>query len=308
MRSGMFTSVNGDRKYTSQFFAEYFASFIGNGVFPNPSTNTQVIADGGMSVIVQEGKAWIDGYILYVDNPQTLTLDTGDNLLPRIDKVVIRLDKINREVVLAVKKGTPATNPVAPSLQRDGDMHELGIANIYIDKLASTINQRDITDLRLNSDQCGIVKGTIEEIDTTTLFNQYQNWIAQKKAEYDADLINYTNAKQAEFENWVNGKEQDYDSYVSNKQGDYETWVDAKELDYNTFTNDKKGEWDNWYNLTTDQLYQEFNTWFQGIKDILDGDAVGNILNRIDEIPLILSGITEPENIRTGDYWFREVN
>ena len=121
MRSGMFTSVNGDRKYTSTFFAEYFASFIGNGIFPNPSTNTQVVADGGMGVSVQQGKAWIDGYILYVDNPQSLALDTGDSLLPRIDKIVIRLDKINREIVLAVKKGTPATNPTAPNLQRDGD-------------------------------------------------------------------------------------------------------------------------------------------------------------------------------------------
>ena len=286
MRSGMFTSVNGDRKYTSTFFAEYFASFIGNGIFPNPSTNMQVIADGGMSVTVQEGKAWIDGYILYVDNPQTLTLDTGDNLLPRIDKAVIRLDKINREIVLAVKKGTPATNPVAPSLQRDGDMHELGIANIYIDKLASTINQSNITDLRLNSSQCGIVKGTIEEIDTTTLFNQYQNWIAQKKAEYDADLINYTNAKQGEFDDWVNAKEQDYDSYVSNKQG----------------------EWDNWYDLTTVQLQQEFMAWFAIVQDILDENTAGNLLNMINDIPKIFAGTTEPNEIRTGDYWFREVN
>ena len=182
MRSGMFTSVNGDRKYTSTFFAEYFASFIGNGVFPNPSTNTQVLAGSGMNVSVQEGKAWIDGYILYVDNPQSLTLDTGDNLLPRIDKIVIRLDKINREIILAIKKGTPATNPTAPNLQRDGDMHELGIANIRVDRGASAITQSNITDLRLNSNECGIVSGTVEQVDPTTLFNQYQNWIAQKKS------------------------------------------------------------------------------------------------------------------------------
>ena len=286
MRSGMFTSVNGDRKYTSQFFAEYFASFIGNGVFPNPSTGIQVLADSGLSLTVREGKAWIDGYILYVDNPQSLTLDTGDNLLPRIDKIVIRLDKINREIVLAVKKGTPATNPVAPSLQRDGDMHELGIANVRVDKAASVINQRDITDLRLNSSQCGIVKGTIEEIDTTTLFNQYQNWITQKKAEYDADLINYTNTKQSEFEGWVDNKEQDYNTYVSNKQG----------------------EWDSWYDTTTTQLQADFMAWFNMLEDVLDENTAGNLLNMINDIPKIFSGTIEPSEIRTGDYWFREVN
>lgn len=264
MRSGMFTSVNGDRKYTSTFFAEYFASFIGNGVFPNPSTNTQVIADGGMSVIVQEGKAWIDGYILYVDNPQSLTLDTGDNLLPRIDKIVIRLDKINREIVLAVKKGTPATNPTAPSLQRDEDMHELGIATVYVAKGASAITQSNITDLRLNSNECGIVRGTVEEIDTTTLFNQYQSWIAQKKVEYDADLINYANTKQS--------------------------------------------EWDSWYDTTTTQLESDFMAWFNMLEDVLDENTAGNLLNMINAIPKIYSGATEPSEIATGDYWFREVN
>lgn len=286
MRSGMFTSVNGDRKYTSTFFAEYFASFIGNGIFPNPSTNTQVVADGGMGVTVQEGKAWIDGYILYVDNPQSLTLDTGDNLLPRIDKIVIRLDKINREIILAVKKGTPATNPMAPNLQRDGDMHELGIANIRVDRGASVINQSNITDLRLNSNECGIVKGTIEEIDTTTLFNQYQNWIENKKIEFNQDLINYTNVKQGEFENWV----------------------DDKELGYNTFTNDKKGEWDNWYDTTTVQLQQDFMAWVSMLEDVLDENAAGNLLNLINDIPKIYAGTAEPTEITTGDYWFREVN
>jgi hypothetical protein len=264
MRSGMFTSVNGDRKYTSTFFAEYFASFIGNGIFPNPSTNTQVVADGGMGVTVQQGKAWIDGYILYVDNPQSLTLDTGDSLLPRIDKIVIRLDKINREIVLAVKKGTPATNPTAPNLQRDGDMHELGIANIRVDKATSVINQSDITDLRLNSNECGIVRGTVEEIDTTTLFNQYQSWIAQKKAEYDADLINYANTKQS--------------------------------------------EWDSWYDTTTTQLEADFMAWINMLEDVLDESAAGNLLNMINDIPKIYAGATEPSEITTGDYWFREVN
>ena len=286
MRSGMFTSVNGDRKYTSTFFAEYFASFIGNGIFPNPSTNTQVLSSSGMGVTVQEGKAWIDGYILYVDNPQSLTLDTGDNLLPRIDKVVIRLDKINREIVLAVKKGTPATNPVAPSLQRDGDMHELGIANIYVAKGASTISQRDITDLRLNSNECGIVKGTIEEIDTTTLFNQYQNWIENKKIEFNQDLINYTNVKQGEFEGWV----------------------DDKELDYNTYVSVKQSEWDSWYNTTTTQLQADFMAWVNMLEDILDENTAGNLLNMITNIPKIFSGATESTEITTGDYWFREVN
>ena len=66
-----------------------------------------------------------------------------------------------------------------------------------------------------------IVKGTIEEIDTT-LFNQYQNWIAQKKAEYDTDLINYTEDKKGEWDNW-------YDTTTVQLQQDFMAWVNMLE-------------------------------------------------------------------------------
>lgn len=263
LRSGPFTSVNGDRGYKNSFFTDYFASFIGNGVFPNPSTNLQVLESNGLTLTIKKGRAWIKGRIHLGDEDVNLTLDTGDNLLNRIDKIVLRIDSINRTITKEIKKGTPATNPIAPNLQRDNDMHELGLANVFVRVGVTNINQSDITDLRFNNSECGIVKGTIQEIDTTTLFNQYQSWINQKKAEYDEDLISYIG--------------------------------------------DKKQEWDNWFNVTSTQLEGEFNTWFQGIKEILDSDAVGNILNKIDEIPLVLSGESEPLNIRTGDNWLREV-
>ena len=72
MRSGFFNSnITGcddlgnpiyDRAEEASFFAEYFADFIGNGVYPNPSTGMQVVATGGMSVQVQTGSCFIKGY------------------------------------------------------------------------------------------------------------------------------------------------------------------------------------------------------------------------------------------------------
>lgn len=264
LRSGPFTSVNGDRGYKNSFFTDLFATFYKDGVFAVPSNTLQVMADTELNLTVKKGRAFIDGHIHFGDEDIVLALDPGDSLLSRIDKIVLRLDTINRTITKEVKKGTPATNPQAPILQRDMDIYELGLANIVVGKAVTGITQSNITDLRLNKAECGIVKGTIDEIDTTTLFNQYQTWITEKKSEYDSDLINYTD--------------------------------------------DKKIEWDNWFNTTSTQLESEFNTWFQGIKDILDGDAVGNILNKIDAIPLVLSGKTEPPNLRIGDIWLKEVD
>ena len=61
-KSSFFNSVSGDRRYKAEEWAAYFASFIGNGVFPLPSFGLQVVADSGMNVVLHPGKAWINGY------------------------------------------------------------------------------------------------------------------------------------------------------------------------------------------------------------------------------------------------------
>jgi len=190
IRSGFFNSVNGDRKYDARRFAEYFASFIGNGIFPNPSTNLQVVAQTipDMTVIVRPGKAWINGYILINDDDYILQLEPADGVLNRIDRVVARYDTADREIRLEVKKGTFASSPVAPALQRDVDAYELALADIYVAAGVVSITQANITDLRLNTELCGIVHGTVEQVDTTTLFDQYLSWYQQTTTQLETDF------------------------------------------------------------------------------------------------------------------------
>lgn len=189
--SGFFNSVNGDRKYDAKRFAEYFNSFIGNGVFPNPSTNLQVIANDDMTVTVKEGKAWINGYVLVNDDDYILNIDIADGVLDRIDRVVLRYDVVDREIRVEVKKGIFASGPVAPILQRDADAYELGIADVYIGKGVISINQGNITDLRQSSEYCGIVHGTVDQVDVTTLYNQYTQGFELKKAEFEQEFLTW---------------------------------------------------------------------------------------------------------------------
>jgi len=104
IRSGFFNSINGDRKYDAKRFAEYFASFISNGVFPTPSNGLQVIANNDMTVTVKPGNAWIDGYFLVNNDDYILSLDPADGVLNRIDRVVVRYDVAGREMRIEVKK------------------------------------------------------------------------------------------------------------------------------------------------------------------------------------------------------------
>ncbi|VHU68877.1 phage structural protein [Clostridioides difficile] len=242
-KSFVFNSINGDRRYKAEDFREYFASFIGNGVFPNPSTNLQVVDNNNMTITVKKGKGWINGAIYINTDDLVINIDAADGILNRIDRVVLRFDTLNRNIKLAIKKGTFNSSPAATELQRDADAYELGLADIYIKAGAISITQSSITDLRLDKNLCGIVKGTVEEIDTTTLLAQLNAWKDEEISNFNA---------------WRENQE--------NKQED-------------------------WYNTTTTNFVSEFNTWFESIKDILDGDAAGNLLNEINKVKEDLASI-----------------
>lgn len=260
IRSGFFNSVGGDRKYNAARYAEYFNSFVGNGVFPNPSTGLQVLANGDMTVTVKAGRAWINGYIIVNDDDYILTLDVADGVLKRIDRIVARYDIEGRGITLVVKKGSFASSPVAPALQRDADAYELGLADVYIANGAVSITQSNVTDLRLNATYCGVVTGLITQVDATTLFNQYQAWIAEKKTQYNTDMTTWTATKQQEFVDWANEQQQDYEDWYDLTTTTEQAEIDAMEAAF-------AADW---------------NDWFATVQGQLSGDIAGHLLTNIE--------------------------
>lgn len=211
-KSSFFTSLNGDRRYKASDFAEYFKTFIGNGVFPNPSTNLQVIANGDMTLTLSPGYAWLNGYMYSNTDDLVLTIDHADSALKRIDRVVIRCDYVNREIRSYVKKGIFSQNPSAPVLTRDTDAYELCIAEIQIDKGVVAIQPSKIIDTRLNTEICGIVTQTINEIDTTTLYNQLQSHIQEKSL----DMSTWITEAKEYFSNWLRDTQNEYNNEFNN--------------------------------------------------------------------------------------------
>ena len=200
-KSSFFDSIEDDRLYNSADFAEFFNSFITNGVFPNPSTNLQVLSNDDMTVTVKAGKAWINGYVYINDSDLILPIEVADGVLNRIDRIVVQFNTVGRAINAVVKKGTFASSPVAPALVRDADFYELGIADIYIVNGATSIVQGDITDLRMNTTYCGWVNSLIQA-DTTAIFDQYQAWFTTQSDDYNADMIANEAQFQSDFETW----------------------------------------------------------------------------------------------------------
>lgn len=178
-KSSFFNSVNRDRLYKAEDWAGYFASFIGNGFFADSIGALQVVHSGGMTVKIQKGRAFINGYFYEnTDYPESLllALPMAHASLKRIDRVVIRWDRSLRSICAAVRSSEPSAQPIPPQLRRDMDIYELAIADITVNAGATAINGYDISDLRLNTQLCGAVKGVVEQIDTTTFWNQLQSW------------------------------------------------------------------------------------------------------------------------------------
>ena len=164
-----------DRDFSAEDFASYFASFIGTGVYANPVSNLQVTAAGNMALVVAMGKAWINGYCYENTEGMSVVLDLADGTLKRIDRIVVRLDLVARNVTLQVLKGVKSGTPQAPVLVRNNQTYDISLATILIKNGTSQLLPADITDTRFDSTVCGVVTGVVDQIDTTGLFSQYNN-------------------------------------------------------------------------------------------------------------------------------------
>lgn len=197
-KSGFFDAhkVSGewDRTYISEDFARYFSAFVGNGVFAHKSDELQVIQSSplGMSVTVASGMSWLDGYFYYNDSELPLPIDNADGSLNRIDTIVCRWSAVDRSIRTVVKKGVAAVSPQAPTPQWNSDVRELQLASIRVNAGIVAISQDLITDTRPNTTVCGWVTGLIDQVDTSTLFKQwdaaYEKALNETKAEADVML------------------------------------------------------------------------------------------------------------------------
>lgn len=294
-----FNAIDHDRVYKAEDWAWYFATFIANGVFPKPSDGLQVIAYSGMEIKVNAGYAFINGYAFRNPVSQTITLETAEGAQNRIDRIVVRWDLTQRDIYLAVLKGTPSAKPQATAVTRTTEIWELALADIYVGKGVTSIRTANITDQRFNSSVCGIVTGTVEEIDASVLtkqftdfFNTYSQAVLDEFSVYKQDMEKYLKD--------IAGVYQEYISKTENLFAQYESQFNER---YTEFGNTL----DNWdeellkaytefmakINLFQSEAETEFNTWFENIKDKLGEDIAGSLQLQIEELAATIDGLRQ---------------
>ena len=152
-----------------------------------------------MAVTVSDGIGWLSnekgsGIVWWVDEEARngsklqLSVDIADAYLPRIDRVVVSWQTTNYVALpdVVILKGTPASNPVAPTLTNDSMLRQISLAAIRIPAGATAIDASMITDERLDQTVCGIVTASVG-VDTSVMQAQLETFIANgtvKNAEY----------------------------------------------------------------------------------------------------------------------------
>lgn len=146
------STLDDERKYNSDDFAEYFNTLISTGIVNEITTQQLNLTANGtaMETVLQTGKAYIEGRYYENTSDLILTHSTSDPTYDRIDRIVVRLDltTANRFIKAFVLEGTPATSPTAPTLTQNADIHEIAIAQVRIIAGKSFIEATQITDER----------------------------------------------------------------------------------------------------------------------------------------------------------------
>lgn len=181
-----YNSVNQDRVYDADSFSDWLKKFFTTGVFKD---EMQVTAAVGMYVQVGGGYVNINGKVMQFDQ-STLTVGTADARYYRIDTVVVERNDTDRDFTLKIVQGGTGTESsvtgVTPT--RSGGVYQLVLARIKVKPGATYITQQDITDTRADSTLCGIVAGTVTQMDFAQFSAQFADYFDRFKTNNKADF------------------------------------------------------------------------------------------------------------------------
>lgn len=242
-----FNSKDHDRKYNARHWADYFAPLFKSGVF---NGDLQVTANDDMTVTINTGYAWIDGYAYHLTEPIIVNLETASGNMNRVDNIKIRLDLTNRWIKHAEDTGnyySGAAVPKEPEIT--ATVHDLVVARVSVAAGATAITQDMITDTRMDDTLCGWVCGAVDQIKFEQIVAQFNTFFAK------------------------------YQSDIQTEYAEYLTNIASLETQAQTRYN----QMDEGFTEYENQQKASFEAWVASIKDILDGNVAGNLLLLIEQ-------------------------
>lgn len=199
-----FNSTETDKRlYQAEDFADFFAEFLSSGlVHRDNEPSLKVRAEGlDMKTYVDAGSAIVKGHLYKNTGQHFLQHEPSNGTEDRIDRIVLRYDGNveKRYIKLFVKKGLPASYPSPPTLTREGNIHELSLAQVFIKSKSGSISELNVTDERLDEELCGLADSliTIPTEEFNDNFDKFKNqlnsdfysWFDDAKRQSSIDLV-----------------------------------------------------------------------------------------------------------------------
>ena len=181
--------------YSAEDVAAYLCTRT-SGVYSRDS-NFAVTVSGPREITVSPGLAWINyddfkGISVCARERDTLTVPDADDMLPRIDRVVLQFDANANLTALKLKPGTPKAEPTAPELIRTHFIYELCLCEISVPAGSAEITAASLTDTRTDDALCGLMRDGVTGIPVNALGAQALAKAKETAALCDALLQSYT--------------------------------------------------------------------------------------------------------------------
>ena len=139
-----------------------------------------VTAQGGLSVQVSAGQAWVrparfKGRSIIMEQPTTVVLTEADPVRSGIDRIVLRYDAAAKKTRLQVLEGVPnSAGPAAPAITRTELIYDLCLAEIKRPAGSTAVTAADIYDTRADETVCGVMRDGVTGIPAAQLIQRLQ--------------------------------------------------------------------------------------------------------------------------------------
>lgn len=170
-------------RYDAEDASGYLATRL-SGVY-SAEEDFAVTAQGGLSVQVSAGQAWVrparfKGRSIIMEQPTTVVLTAADPVRSRIDRIVLRYDAAAKKTRLQVLEGTPdSASPTAPDITRTELIYDLCLAEIKRPAGSTAVTVADIYDTRADEIVCGVMRDGVHGIPAAMLIQMLRQKIAE---------------------------------------------------------------------------------------------------------------------------------
>lgn len=106
-----------------------------------------------------------------------LTFADADGVYPRWDVIALVYDKNANTAGLEVRTGLAAETPALPALRRNDDYDEIFLYRVTRPVGATKITADNVVDLRLDNTVCGLMRDTIDGVDTSVMQKQFDTFL-----------------------------------------------------------------------------------------------------------------------------------